>query len=224
VESIQAIVEQGKRLGIPGQFPSWHSLSERAVFCEPTSGPKLLRAVSALQSSGLQIDHITPNALELGAIAEAIQTGTEPDLCFSGESLREIEAWTADHQRRWIRDEGVFRNALSASVLCKTFWVKNGSKGLLRVSIGTEAAQDGELQLVALANDGRRVFVDVQFHAPLAIPPEDIVSTTGAGDTLAGSIAAGLATGLAEGSAVKRALLAVDRTLRSRRAVGKTPA
>jgi len=128
--------------------------------------------------------------------------------------MDQVRLWTEDPKKRWIRDEKVFENALIASVLCDTFWVKHGDKGLVR--IGTGESEEGELSLRIEKN----LYLNGTFHAPINIQSPDVVSTTGAGDTLAGSIAAELIKGTPERLAVKIAMQAVDRTLRSRRAVG----
>lgn len=59
-------------------------------------------------------------------------------------------------------------------------------------------------------------------YTPPVIRPEEIISTTGAGDTLAGGLVAGLVGGKSEPEEVwvRRALDRVGRSLRSRRAVG----
>lgn len=128
--------------------------------------------------------------------------------------IDQIRHWTEDPKKMWIRDENVFENALIATVLCDTFWVKHGDKGLIRIGVGS--TKEGELSLRIDDN----LYLNGTFHAPMTIPSEDVVSTTGAGDTLAGSIAAELIKGTPERLAVDIAMKAVDRTLRSRRAVG----
>jgi pseudouridine-5'-phosphate glycosidase/pseudouridine kinase len=59
-------------------------------------------------------------------------------------------------------------------------------------------------------------------HFPaIRIPENEIVSTTGAGDTLVGGLVAGLVNGQGEPKVwVQKALQRVERTMRSRRAVG----
>jgi pseudouridine-5'-phosphate glycosidase/pseudouridine kinase len=58
-------------------------------------------------------------------------------------------------------------------------------------------------------------------HYPaVEVPEGEVVSTTGAGDTLVGGLVAGLLSREEETVWVQRAMERVTRTLRSRRAVG----
>lgn len=185
-----------------------------SVFCEPTSTSKLPRALQAIRNSGIRIHHITPNTLELATIASTLKSSSKASKKLDSRLLEAIRCWTDTPEKQWIRDESVFENALIASSYCTTFWVKNGDKGVLRISVNGEAAGEFSVEV----EDG--LYLNAMFHAPIPIDSKDVVSTTGAGDTLAGCIAAALVTGSSEKATVLGAMRAVDKTLRSQRAVG----
>lgn len=219
-EAIEAVIRIGRRLNIPSTCaPLCSSALSRQwliapVFCEPTSTPKLPRALEAIKKSGARIDHITPNTLELAAIASTLQSSDRGPKTLGPRSSDHIRTWTDTPEKRWIWEERVFDNALAASAYCTTFWVKNGDKGVVRISAGSEAA----CELAVLVGDG--LYLNATFHPPIPIDAKHVLSTTGAGDTLAGCIAAALVKGSSEKATVLGAMRAVDKTLRSQRAVG----
>jgi pseudouridine-5'-phosphate glycosidase/pseudouridine kinase len=63
-------------------------------------------------------------------------------------------------------------------------------------------------------------YLVVRHYEAMKIKDEEVVSTTGAGDTLVGGLVAGLLSGEEEDVWVGRALEQVGRTMRSHRAVG----
>lgn len=94
--------------------------------------------------------------------------------------------------------------------------MKCGSRGLIHISIRDSAGREGGL--VHPLPDGR--YLVVVHYEPLMIPEGEVVSTTGAGDTLVGGLVAGLLSGEKEDTWVARAMERVGRTMRSHRAVG----
>jgi pseudouridine-5'-phosphate glycosidase/pseudouridine kinase len=88
--------------------------------------------------------------------------------------------------------------------------------GVVRVHLTSSEGEGGDLRHAL--PDGR--VLRVRHFPPLQIKEDEIVSTTGAGDTLVGSLVAGLLSGDKEEVWVGRALERVKRTMMSHRAVG----
>lgn len=209
------------------------SLKQLVVaFCDPTSVPKAARLVKALRTHTIQdtgrrrsLTHIAPNLIELEDLANRLQNGSNAvkSLPFDlTKNERDIEAYCKPEPRRWISDQQVIPKilALLPSVV-ENVWLKAGSNGLLRATFSTaDRTQHSDSDSVLTLQQGDAVLTVTHFPA-IRIPENEIVSTTGAGDTLVGGLVAGLVNGQGEPKEwVQKALQRVERTMRSRRAVG----
>jgi pseudouridine-5'-phosphate glycosidase/pseudouridine kinase len=102
------------------------------------------------------------------------------------------------------------------------FWVKASHRGVLHLHITPRSPKQSNTMSYPLTgiHEGKHLIL-THYPAP-KIPEDEIVSTTGAGDTLIGGLVAGLVSEQVEDEAVwvGRALERVERTIRSNRAVG----
>jgi len=114
-----------------------------------------------------------------------------------------------------MAEQGVIQKAIGLLPFVEDLWIKCGSLGVVRVHITSDKGGPGELRH-SLPN-GR--VLRVKHFSPLTIKEEEVVSTTGAGDTLVGGLVAGLLSGEDEEVWVERALERVKRTMMSHRAV-----
>ena len=142
-----------------------------------------------------------------------------------------MEAWTRNLGREWIGEMGVVQMAITLLPYVGNMWIKCGSKGMVRLGISplppsfnsstlpTSTTSKKNRGLVhALPED--MGYLIIHHYEALRIPEEEVVSTTGAGDTLVGGLVAGLLSGQPEVVWVGKALEQVGRTMRSDRAVG----
>jgi pseudouridine-5'-phosphate glycosidase/pseudouridine kinase len=114
-----------------------------------------------------------------------------------------------------MAEQGVIQKAVGLLPFVEDLWIKCGSRGVVRVHITSAGSGEGDLRHPL--PDGR--VLRVKHFPPLEIREEEVVSTTGAGDTLVGGLVAGLLSGEAEVVWVGRALERVKRTMMSHRAV-----
>jgi pseudouridine-5'-phosphate glycosidase/pseudouridine kinase len=96
-------------------------------------------------------------------------------------------------------------------------------RGLLHLRITTvkpepQPVGSGISQKLEGVHEGK--FLALTHYPAVEVPEGEVVSTTGAGDTLVGGLVAGLLSREEETVLVQRAMERVTRTLRSRRAVG----
>ncbi|KAL7419788.1 hypothetical protein Q5752_005704 [Cryptotrichosporon argae] len=220
----------------------------RPTFADATSTPKLGRLVPALRAHPGALTHASPNVLELATLYEALLDppagahaadgdGTDIDAAAEAEhawaflaSLElgpewraALEAW--HRPREWARTAGVVAQMTRCLYWCRSWWLKCGDRGVIHFALEERAAGPASRGEEAKV-DGRLVFrtpkgdLRLTHYAAPEISADQIVSTTGAGDTLVGGLVAGLVTNGREEEAVARALERVGRTLRSRRAVG----
>ncbi|ORX36363.1 Indigoidine synthase A like protein-domain-containing protein [Kockovaella imperatae] len=191
------------------------------TFCDPTSIAKASRLVqaAALVPSGDRlsrslITHIAPNVVEAPIIARGLRRIRLVDWSGSVSSSPDEDSL----------DSLVMPLAECLS-LSENVWIKSGPKGLIHARLMTEI-EGGHLNPVPhllrhpWLPDKR---IGYWHYGPPAVAESEIVSTTGAGDTLAGGIIAGL-IGDDETSPeslwVARAIQAAGLTMKSRRAVG----
>ena len=196
-------------------------LTQKA-FCDPTSTPKLPRLLSALSPSR-PISHLSPNLLELDLLHSLLPTISDEiqseawDKVNSYNLLADFraktEAWTRKEGRGWIAEQGVVQKAVGLLPFVEDLWIKCGRLGVIRVHLGRESGGD----LRQSIPDGR--VLRIRHFLPMEIRSEEIVSTTGAGDTLVAGLVAGLLSGEKEDAWVERALERVKRTMMSHRAV-----
>jgi pseudouridine-5'-phosphate glycosidase/pseudouridine kinase len=199
---------------------------DRVAFCDPTSTPKLPRLLTALSPSR-PITHLSPNLLELDLLHSLLPTLSDEIQSEAWDRINsynlladfraKLETWTAKSKGRgWIAEQGVIQKAVGLLPFVEDLWIKCGSLGVVRVHLTSSEGGGGDLRHAL--PDGR--VLRVRHFTPLQIKEDEIVSTTGAGDTLVGSLVAGLLSGDKEEDWVGRALERVKRTMMSHRAVG----
>lgn len=119
--------------------------------------------------------------------------------------------------------EGIVQQAVGLLPFVQSLWIKAGVRGLLHLRITDQVPGSDSGPMISQKLDGvhqGKYLILSYYNAPL-IREDEVVITTGAGDTLVGGLVAGLVA--AEGKEeewVGRALEGVGRSLRSRRAVG----
>ncbi|ODN80730.1 hypothetical protein L202_02891 [Cryptococcus amylolentus CBS 6039] len=226
--SIKSILKTSQSLHIP-------------TFCDPTSTPKLPRLIPALLSllpsspaSHRPLTHLSPNVLELDLLHSLLaETASEDTSAVSWEYINSLnldatwrskaETFTNKKGREWIRQEGVVQKMVACLPYVQNFWVKAGHRGLLHLRLtSTPPSSSADSIVHKLGQQHEGSYLALTVYSPPTIKPEEIVSTTGAGDTLVGGLVAGLVgqNGEAEEVWVERALDRVGRSLRSQRAVG----
>ncbi|CAK9786522.1 hypothetical protein CC85DRAFT_306969 [Cutaneotrichosporon oleaginosum] len=201
--------------------------SARAIptLCDPTSVPKLARLIPALNKLPRALTHIAPNILELDHLHAALMDLDDDaawnyvnSLNLGAEWRGAVEAF-ANRNGAWIADEGIAARMVQCLPWVGGVWLKAGSRGMLRLSLGLKPkSRGGGAQSVSHRTpDGRTLTLTL--YPPPVIAADEVVNTTGAGDTLVGGIVAGLLSGAAEADFVAAALERVGRTLRSPLAV-----
>jgi pseudouridine-5'-phosphate glycosidase/pseudouridine kinase len=210
------------------------------AFCDPTSVPKLPRLTSALlpllpssPSDHRPLTHLSPNTLELDLIHQHL-TSASPALEERSweyiSSLNLTSEWRAKVEAlshrpglglEWITREGIVQKAVGCLPWVTSLWIKAGMRGLLHLRITTvkpEPASSDISQRLEGMHEGK--YLALTHYPAVEVPEGEVVSTTGAGDTLVGGLVAGLLSREEETVWVQRAMERVTRTLRSRRAVG----
>ncbi|KAL1410225.1 hypothetical protein Q8F55_004230 [Vanrija albida] len=214
-EVIDALLATAAELAIP-------------TLCDPTSALKLARLLPALRAHPRALTHLAPNELELDHLYAAISEGDDNGWEFVnalglGPDWRAgLEAFTKRKHRDWIRNHGVATKMVACLPFVGGFWLKAGAAGLVHLRFEVARPRDGWPESLAHRVpsgplEGQWLVLS-HYPAPV-IAPEEIVSTTGAGDTLVGGLVAGLVGGGAEIEFVSSAVERVGRSLRSRRAV-----
>ncbi|KIR31262.1 indigoidine synthase A family protein [Cryptococcus deuterogattii MMRL2647] len=212
-----------------------------STFCDPTSTPKLPRLIPALNallpsspSSPRPLTHLTPNLLELDLLHSLLSSSASDStlstawefinsLGLDADWRAKVERFTSANGREWIKIDGVVQKMVSCLPYVASFWVKAGQRGLLHLrmtSVPPQPSTDTLVHPLIAEHNGK--YLAFTHYTPPIIRPEEIISTTGAGDTLAGGLVAGLVGGKSEPEEVwvRRALDRVGRSLRSKRAVG----
>lgn len=198
------------------------------AFCDPTSTPKLARVLPGIKAHPRALTHLSPNTLELESLYDALQDedgwSFVNGLNLGAEWRNAMDTFVnkSNGELEWMRNQGVAQKLVGCLPWVGGFWVKAGDKGLLHLRLETELPKGGKWpgkQSVSHKTPDGRWLVLSHYAAPV-ITPEEVVNTTGAGDTLAGGLVAGLVRDGDEGTWVAEALERVGRTLRSHRAVG----
>lgn len=195
------------------------------ALCDPTSVPKLRRLAPALLAHP-RTAIVTANGAELDALYDAL-SGEDGwayinNLGLGAEWRGAVDAFVnrlPGPAAQWVRNEGTVTKMVAGLPWVREWWVKGGANGVLHLAIKTDRPQQSQTVRVfqPVASGG---FLVLSHYPAPKIAPEEIVSTTGAGDTLAGGLLAGLLDSQAEDAWVPNALQRVERTLRSTKAVG----
>lgn len=137
--------------------------------------------------------------------------------------------------RKWVLEQGVAQMMVALLPWVANVWVKNGNKGEYQPSWVRHALADplGVLHLrigTRTRNDPNTITSPLQsgesliltHYPPDIIQPEQIISTTGAGDSFVGGLAAGIVAGngTISDEGVRQAIGSATRSLASTRAVG----
>jgi pseudouridine-5'-phosphate glycosidase/pseudouridine kinase len=134
-----------------------------------------------------------------------------------------IEAFGRRKGLEWVIQEGIIQQAVGILPFVESLWIKAGVRGLLHLRVTEEVPEKTSTTMISQKLDGvhqGKSLILSHYDAPV-IREDEVVSTTGAGDTLVGGLVAGLVAGEGrEEEWVSRALEGVERSLRSRRAVG----
>lgn len=193
----------------------------------------LLPLLPSSPSDHRPLTHLSPNTLELDLIHQHL-TSASPALEERSweyiSSLNLTSEWRAkvdalSHRPglglEWITREGIVQKAVGCLPWITSLWIKAGRRGLLHLRITTvkpEPVSSGISQKLEVVHEGK--YLALTHYPAVEVPEGEVVSTTGAGDTLVGGLVAGLLSSDEEAVWVQRALERVTRTLRSRRAVG----
>ncbi|WVQ73821.1 hypothetical protein IAR50_003402 [Cryptococcus sp. DSM 104548] len=225
--SIKSILKTAQSLNIP-------------TFCDPTSTPKIPRLIPALlrllpssPASPRPLTHLSPNILELDLLHSLLSsTASEDTSTIAWEFINSLnldatwrsktESFTNKQGREWIRQGGVIQKMVACLPFVSSFWVKAGHRGLLHLRLTSTPPSSAESIVQKLGQQHEGFYLALTAYSPPTIKPDEIVSTTGAGDTLVGGLVAGIVGqgGEVEEMWVERALERVGASLRSRRAVG----
>lgn len=209
------------------------------------------------------LTHLSPNLLELDLLHTSLTSDMLPDdisdrswQYINGLNLGQVfrakvEAFTNHESRTWMRDQGVIPKAIACLPFVQSFWIKCGYRGIISITISPrpiESSASGRAAGISHQLDGSLStgeFLNIcHYPANKRLAADEVVSTTGAGDTASGSLVAGLslrqpiASGKnnnsshkIEGSGQRSEQTAVEsfvtvameraeRSIRSRRAVG----
>ncbi|KAK8861369.1 hypothetical protein IAR55_002188 [Kwoniella newhampshirensis] len=232
-EVIKSLLETCQSLDIP-------------TFCDPTSTPKLPRLLPSLISllptsptTPRPLAHLSPNVLELDLIQSLLTSSLTDEQSAQGweyiNSLNldsdwrnSVDRFTSSKEREWIRKEGIVQKMVALLPYIDSFWVKASNRGLIHLHLkkappSSKSSQGGRAERIVQklgGAHGGRYLILTHYPAP-RIDPTEIVSTTGAGDTLVGGLVAGLVDGGDNDEVwADTALQRVVRSLKSRRAVG----
>lgn len=200
------------------------------TFADPTSVPKFARLLPLLHKYPRVLDHITPNALELDHMYSYLTDRDDGKGWEFVNALNLGAEWRSSVDRlanrasaAWMLDQGVVTKMIACLPWVGSFWLKGGAGGLLRLRLERDKPTPHDYTIAhrvpAPIPGTSGQWLCLTYHAPPMITPEEIVSTTGAGDTLAGSLIAGISLDLPERVYVADAIEAVGRTLRSADAV-----
>ncbi|WWD08798.1 hypothetical protein V865_006911 [Kwoniella europaea PYCC6329] len=231
-EVVRAILKTCGQLNIP-------------TFCDPTSLPKIPRLTASLLSllpasptDSRPLTNISPNILELDHLYNLVGTLSEKSeeiesrsweyinsLNLGYEWRGKVDNWLSKPDRQWIKDQGIIPKMIRLLPFISSFWLKVSSKGLILLELASSPTR-----ITPHSGDGIVYNIDSKIHRgkylvlkhylPPDIAQDEIVSTTGAGDTLVGGLVAGLVNGKAKEDWVGKALEGVKKSLKSRRAVG----
>ncbi|ORY29537.1 Indigoidine synthase A like protein-domain-containing protein [Naematelia encephala] len=223
-EVLKAIIETCARLRIP-------------TFADCTSIPKLPRLVDALVTSSTilasdttllpdqaPLTHISPNLIELDLLeAQFTASPSHQRTPLSADWHRDVAAYISHSERTFLAP---YMPKLEACLpYVQSIWLKAGPHGLVHLGVSDKPLSTAEGVSYRPEDQQQQqqqqtAWLNLRHYPAIPIPGSEIVSTTGAGDTLAGGLVAGLVSGLDESDFVQIAMERVGRTMRSRRAVG----
>ncbi|WVQ62816.1 uncharacterized protein L199_000965 [Kwoniella botswanensis] len=215
------------------------------TFCDPTSLPKIPRLTSSLLSllpasrtHPRPLTNISPNILELDHLYNLVGTLSERSeeiesrsweyinsLNLGYEWRGKVDNWLSKPDRQWIKEQGIIPKMIRLLPFISSFWLKVSSKGLIHLELApsptriTRHSGDGIVYNIGSKTHQGKYLV-LKHYLPPDIAQDEIVSTTGAGDTLVGGLVAGLVDGKENEDWVGKALEGVKKSLKSRRAVG----
>lgn len=211
-----------------------------ATFCDPTSVaktprllPGLLAGLAAAGAGGAGgvLGHLAPNVAELDALHAALEPALDDtaagEAAWAAVNALDLGAeFRAAAEARfahapWVARTGALRKLVGLSAFVDNVWLKAGSGGL--VSLRFQARRDAHAHAVAhRVRRGRHsgTWLNIRHYPAPAVEGE--LNTTGAGDTLAGSLIASLSLAGEETESddmVDAALRRVKATLESHHAV-----
>nr|XP_018264482.1 uncharacterized protein I303_02649 [Kwoniella dejecticola CBS 10117]OBR86640.1 hypothetical protein I303_02649 [Kwoniella dejecticola CBS 10117] len=213
------------------------------TMCDPTSLPKIPRLSSALipllpptPKSSRPLTHISPNILELDHLYQKLVLDNNSDeveqisweyinsLALDSTWRNLIDNFTQKEARGWMKEQGIIPKMIKLLPFVESFWLKVSSRGLIHFALSHDSHEDPGSRNNSVSyrlggiHQGKSL---VLTHYPSPdIDQEEIISTTGAGDTLVGGIVAGLVNGGSTNEWVAQALEGVKKSLKSRRAIG----
>ena len=199
---------------------SRHDSGLHPAFCDTTSIPKLPRLANSIisllpqeTSAPRPLTHLTPNTLELDLLHASLTSDSLPDeiqsrswnyissLNLTSDFRVKLDAYTNDKSRAWLRDDGVVQKAIACLPFVSSFWIKSGSRGLVHIGLSdsplasaasSSHSSTGSAIAQSVSHKTGDRYLNIAHYPAKRIPADEVVSTTGAGDTLAGGLVAGL--------------------------------
>jgi pseudouridine-5'-phosphate glycosidase/pseudouridine kinase len=225
-------------------FPALH---------DPTSLTKMQRILPAIASDPLALrplprllSHYSPNQLELSTLYRVMQetdlTSTSDyfaclDQLDIGEQWRQaLSTFGRAHGSRldWVVEKGLAQMMVSLLPWVDNVWLKCGERGVLHLGLfsgqspatTTEATQKRPTRITHRLRTLPTTWLSLAHYPASVIAQSEMVSTTGAGDSFVGGLAAGIAQstrpdGQPSEHDVWRALDCARLSLRSSRAVAE---
>ncbi|EJT47357.1 hypothetical protein A1Q1_03828 [Trichosporon asahii var. asahii CBS 2479] len=193
------------------------------TFCDPTSVAKTPRLLPGLLNGGLT--HFAPNLAELDALHSALEPALDDTP--AGEAAWEaVNALNLGAEFRaavesrfrsvdWVGQTGAIRKVVGLTPFMDNVWLKAGAGGVLSLRFQDKRDAKGVSQRIEHGKHKGQWLNIRHYPAPVV---EGVLNTTGAGDTLAGSLISSLSTKEEEGM-VDRALQRVKATLESHHSV-----
>lgn len=202
-----------------------NTCAERGLrtFCDPTSVAKTPRLLPGLLNGGLT--HFAPNLAELDALHAALEPALDDTpageaawdavnaLNLGAEFRAAIDARFRNID--WISQSGAIRKIVGLSAFVDNVWLKAGAGGVLSLRFQEKRDPKAVSQRIQ-SGKHRGEWLNIR-HYPAPVV-EGVLNTTGAGDTLAGSLIASIVQGEGE-DMVEEALKRVKATLESHHAV-----
>nr|XP_019012289.1 indigoidine synthase A family protein [Kwoniella pini CBS 10737]OCF51070.1 indigoidine synthase A family protein [Kwoniella pini CBS 10737] len=211
------------------------------TMCDPTSLPKVPRLSSTLKSllpsspkDPRPLTHLSPNILELDDLYQkiVIDNSSEDFEMIQWEFINSlnldstwrnmIDNFTQKNERNWIKEQGIIPKMIKLLPFIQSFWLKISSQGLIHFEISNNinSFKENSISYKLEGIHKGKSLILTHYNSP-QIEQNEIVSTTGAGDTLVGGLVAGLIKNEEqEHEWVMIALEKVKKSLQSRRAVG----
>lgn len=202
------MLQRDLKLNIPA-VPTCFRVTLISAAFEPTSDPKSLRLLQAIDFSRSALTHMTPNIHEVRALNTRISNlslfDTSPYFrqCLVG--FRSTELFRNAIRKKlppWVTEEGVVQMAMQLLPFVECLWIKAGRRGLLvmqRIPRSDGAAIASWKQASAQPNtvttdESETGLVAIRYYD--ALPLKSTASVVGGGDSLLGAILAGLTKGV----------------------------